>query len=273
MRPFGLIVVAAVLCTAAIGDETDLAAVIVAGGADPASSTLLVRRLSDGATWVSNPARAEQRFPPASTSKIAHTLIAIETGYARPDSEFEWDGTLRFVDAWNRDQTLASAFAVSAVWVYQRITSDLGAATMAEWIDRLDYGNEDIGDTADLTTYWLQGPLSISANEQVGFLTRLATNDLPLSADTLASAKSIMVADEGDDWTLYAKTGWRMDPNGTDIGWYVGWLETTGETPDESADIWVFALNLDMASDNDTAKRRPIVHEALRQLGAMPDQG
>ncbi len=267
MSRFGLIVLAAALSAAAIGDETDLAAVIVAGGADPASSTLLVRRLSDGATWVSNPARAEQRFPPASTSKIVHTLIAIETGYAAPDSEFEWDGTVRFVDAWNRDQTLASAFAVSAVWVYQRMTSDLGAVTMAEWIDRLDYGNEDVGSEADLTTYWLQGPLSISASEQIGFLGRLATNDLPLSADSLATAKSIMVADTGEDWTLYAKTGWRMNPEGTDIGWYVGWLETTGNAPD----TWVFALNLDMTSDDDTAKRRPIVHEALRQIGALPD--
>jgi beta-lactamase class D len=267
----GLVRLATLLCFAAVpaaGDEPDLAGIISARGADPASSTLLIVRLSDRATWASNPERAERRFPPASTSKIAHTLIAIETGYALPDSAFEWDGTARFVDAWNRDQTLASAFSVSAVWVYQRITSDLGHATMAEWIDRLDYGNETIGSAADLTTYWLQGPLAISAREQIDFLTRLANADLPLSAVTMAAAKPVMVADSGNGWVLYAKTGWQLVPDGTDLGWYVGWLQSTGASPD----TWVFAFNLDMQLDEDVAKRRPIVHEALRQVGALPDQ-
>ena len=271
MTRAGVVVLAAVLGAAAaapaIGDQPDLAEVITAGGADPASATLLIVRLSDGATWVSNPARANRRYPPASTSKIVHTLIAIETGYARPDSAFEWDGTVRFVDAWNRDQTLASAFAVSAVWVYQRITADLGHATIAEWLEHLDYGNQYIGGETDLTTYWLKGPLAISAREQIDFLTRLATDDLPLAAATLAAAKPIMVADSGEGWTLYAKTGWRLDPDNADLGWYVGWLELAGASPDS----WVFAFNLDMNSEADVAKRRPIVREALRQVGALPD--
>lgn len=272
MTRTGLVVLATVLCTAAaaaIGDRSDLAEVVAAGGADPASSTLLVVRLSDGATWASNPERASRRFPPASTSKIVHTLIAIETGYATPDSAFAWDGTVRFVDAWNRDQTLASAFAVSAVWVYQRITADLGQATMAEWLDRLDYGNETVGNDADLTTYWLQGPLAISAREQVDFLARLANDDLPLSAATLAAAKPVMAADSGEGWTLYAKTGWQLVPDAADLGWYVGWLQSQGASPD----TWVFAFNLDMHSAEDAARRRPIVREALRRVGALPAQG
>ncbi len=271
MTRVGRVALAAALFAASpvtTAGEADLAGVVAAGGVDPESSTLLVTRLSDGAEWVSNPVRAGERFPPASTSKIVHTLIAIETAYATAATEFEWDGTVRLVDAWNRDQTLASAFAVSAVWVYQTMTSDLGAAVMADWIDRLEYGNEDTGTEADLTTYWLQGPLAISAREQVHFLSRLVNGELPLSAATLAAARPVMVADRGDDWTLYAKTGWRMDPDGPDIGWYVGWLETTGESPD----TWVFALNLDMRSDADTALRRPIARQALRHVGALQDR-
>ena len=93
MRPVGLAVLAAALCAApapATSGEPDLEEAILAGGADPAASTLLIVRRSDGATWISNPDRAARRYPPASTSKIVHTLIAIETGYATPASEFEW---------------------------------------------------------------------------------------------------------------------------------------------------------------------------------------
>ncbi len=263
------VALAAALCIAvctARGEEDGLARVLQTHEVDPAASTLLLVRLSDGARWVSNPERAERRFAPASTSKIVHTLIAIETGYATPDSFFEWDGTVRFVDAWNRDQTLASAYAVSAVWVYQRITSELGAATMSSWLDRLDYGNADIGGEGDLTTYWLNGPLAISASEQVEFLTRLANEALPLSADTMATARPVMIADSGEDWTLYAKTGWQWVEDGTDLGWYVGWLTTAGD----ASDTWVFAFNLDVHSDADVRKRRPVVREALAAVGALP---
>ncbi|MEL6464808.1 MAG: penicillin-binding transpeptidase domain-containing protein, partial [Pseudomonadota bacterium] len=74
------------------------------------TSTIIVKRLSDGQRWISNPARAQQRFSPASTSKIPHTLIALESGLATPETVFAWDSVHRSSRTWNRDQTLASAF-------------------------------------------------------------------------------------------------------------------------------------------------------------------
>jgi beta-lactamase class D len=242
----------------------DVGALLAAAGVPPAASTMLVVRLDDGREWSSNPARIDERFVPASTSKIPHTLIALETGYANgPETFFEWDGEPRLFAAWNQDQTLGTAYQRSAIWVYQRIARDLGYETMARWIERLDYGNGDTGGPADLTTYWLEGPLAISAREQVDFLSRLVRDELPLRHNTLVVARTIMRADAGEGLVLYAKTGWGSRDGATDIGWYVGWIETDG--PD-----WAFALNLDMPDEAARARRVPAARAVLAALGAIP---
>lgn len=230
---------------------------------------MLVVRLEDGREWHSNPARAGTRFVPASTSKIPHTLIALETGYAEgPDTFFEWDGVERAFDAWNGDQTLATAYSRSAVWAYQRIAAELGSNTMRKWLTLFDYGNHDVGAPDEVTTYWLQGPLEISAREQVAFLGRLARNELPVKPGTLAAGKAIMRADRGDDWTMYAKTGWGMRPGQADIGWYVGWVEREPVDP-EPGPTWVFAFNLDMADEATRSLRVPAARAVLGALGAI----
>lgn len=230
---------------------------------DPARSALLVVRLDDGNEWQSNPARIGERFVPASTSKIPHTLIALETGYAGPDKAFAWDGAQRAFAAWNQDQTLASAYRHSAVWVYQQIASDIGSETMGTWLTHFDYGNHDVGGPEDVTTYWLDGPLAISAREQVAFLTRLARNELPIDRGTRVLGRSVMQADAGPGWTLYAKTGWGARTDNADIGWYVGWVE-----PDAGS-AWVFAFNLDMPDEEARGQRIPLVRAVLAELGAI----
>ena len=154
--------------------QRDLSEIVESEDVDPDKSALLIVRLEDGAEWVSGGDRIETTYPPASTSKIPHTLIALETGYVDgPDNFFVWDGTKRFVDVWNQDQTLSSAFEYSAVWVYQEITRGIGYETMTEWMDRFEYGNCNIGMPEDITTYWLVGPLETSARDQVQFLSKL----------------------------------------------------------------------------------------------------
>ena len=248
---------------------TDLSALVAGEGADVSRSALLIVRLEDGARWASGGARIDERFQPASTSKIPHTLIALETGLVHgPDTPFAWDGVDRSIAAWNQDQTMATAFARSAVWVYQEIASRLGRETMSDWLTRFDYGNQDVGGEADLTTYWLRGPLAISAREQTDFLERLVRRDLPLSDRTYAIGEAIMRTDAGDGWTLYAKTGWRHDGVTVDIGWYVGWLETTVQG---RAQTYVFAFNLDMLDpQQDRGRRAGTVRAALTEIGALP---
>ena len=256
---------------------TDISAVVRAEGVDPARAALLIIRRRDRAEWRSGGDRIGRRFPPASTSKIPHTLIALETGLAGDgETRFEWDGVERALPVWNQDQTLATAFARSAVWVYQRITSRLGRGVMSDWITRFGYGNADVGGENDLTTYWLRGPLAISAREQTVFLEKLIDRTLPLSDRTYDIGRRVIRTESGEGWSLYSKTGWRQDGVNTDIGWYVGWLETAN--PDTgtnkgmmTGDTYVFAFNMDMPDPaQDVPKRIRAVKAALSRIGALP---
>jgi|GEM_PF-2507697 len=74
--------------------------------------TLVIASLAGDTRHVWNEERAQTRYTPASTFKIPNTLIALEEGIDK-DRVFKWDGEKRFVEDWNQDQTLASAFRVS----------------------------------------------------------------------------------------------------------------------------------------------------------------
>lgn len=224
-----------------------------------AVGTLLIRRLGDGREWVHDPSRAGTPLLPASTFKIANAAIALETGVVTgADELFPWDGRQRELEAWNRDLTLGEAMATSAVPVYQEVARRVGSERMAEWLQRLDYGNGDIG--GGLERFWLDGALRISAREQVDFLERLLTGDLPLSQRTLDELTTMLRLDGGDGWALYGKTGWA---SAVDLGWWVGWT-VQGE------ERYGFALNMDMSLMEDAPKRISIARRALVEVGALP---
>ena len=238
-------------------------------GVDPARAALLVVRLEDGRRWASGGARIDRRFVVASTSKIPHTLIAIETGaVSGPDEWFEWDGETRFLPAWNRSQTLAEAYRNSTVWIYQTITPRIGSAALHDWLAAFGFGNADTGGPDAVTTYWLKGPLKASAAEQAAFLTRLARHELPLSARTYDLAIPVMQVDTGETWRLYAKSGWYSSDTDQDIGWYVGWLEQAGGA---APGTYVYAFNMDVnVPETDIPKRPEAVRRALSDIGALP---
>ena len=91
---------------------------------------------------------------------------------------------------------------------------------------------------------------------------------LPLSARTYRLALPVMLADEGEDWRLYAKTGWYSSDEAQDIGWYVGWLEQgSGAAPG----TYVFAFDMDIETpETDIPKRPAAVRQALVDIGALP---
>jgi beta-lactamase class D len=252
----------------AAGNDPLLESALVAEGIDPATSALVIYRIEDEKTWMSGGTRVFARFTPASTSKIPHTLLALESGViSGPDEVFRWDGTRHEIDGWNETQTFRTAFARSTVWIYQIVVPKIGAARLTDWLSSFGYGNADIGEPGDLRRYWLQGPLAISAAEQVAFLSRLARRTLPLTANTYVQGLPMMEAGRGEGWVMYAKTGWKRIAGETDLGWYVGWIEqTSGDAPG----TYVFALNMDMdGSWDDANRRRPAVFRALAAIGAL----
>ncbi len=229
--------------------------------------TFVLRKLGEDQLRIHNSARAEEAMIPASTFKILNSLIALETGAVDSvDEVIPWDGVDRSIDAWNRDQTLRSGIAVSAVWAYQELARRIGEEQMAEWVTAAGYGNADIGGPID--EFWLRGELRISAVEQVNVLARLLRDELPFSVEHQAAVREILVQDEGDGWTFGYKTGTALSTEPV-LGWLVGYTEYNGST-------WVFATNLDLGgSANLDEQIDPLVRQQLARAilaaeGALP---
>jgi beta-lactamase class D len=203
--------------------------------------------------------RAEKAFLPASTFKIPHALIALETGAVANSSEvIKWDGQPRGWDKWERDQTLASALKYSAVWAFQVIARRIGPERMGAWVDRLGFGNRDISGKID--SFWLDGALRISAFEQIDFLRRLYEGTLPASPEIQAEVRRLLITDSTEHYVLHGKTGWAEHPD-PDLGWYVGWIERPSK-------VMFFALNLDMPDPRkDRHARHTIAREGLALFG------
>jgi hypothetical protein len=128
------------------------------------------------------------------------------------------------------------------------------------YIREAGYG--ELAEPFDTTTFWLDGSLQISAQEQVAFLKQVVRRQLPFDAENYATLKAVMLAERTPDYALYAKTGWaaRATPQ---IGWYVGYVET----PD---DTWVFATNITVREPADLALRPALAKASSRPSASFP---
>src|SRR5713226_2073164 len=92
------------------------------------AGTFVGYKVDDYLIIASDKDRSGEAKLPASTFKIPNSLIALETGVVEdPDKDiFKWDGVKRSIEAWNRDHTMRTAIAASAVPVYQEIARHIG---------------------------------------------------------------------------------------------------------------------------------------------------
>jgi beta-lactamase class D len=170
-----------------------------------------------------------------------------------------YGGKPQMIKAWEHDMSLRDAIKVSNVPVYQELARRTGIERMREQLSKLDYGNGDIGKVVD--TFWLVGPLQISAIEQARFQAKLAQDKLPFPKPAMASTREIMLLEKTAQYSLYGKTGWS---NSTEpgIGWWTGWVHKGGR-------VYAFALNIDIVDDDDGQKRVPLGRASLAALGLI----
>ena len=224
--------------------------------------TVVVIDERENAFWGYGETRAKTRYSPASTFKIPHALFALDTGIIRDEFQIiPWDGEKRYFDSWNKDQTLRSSMRNSVVWVYQKIAQSIGEKGEKDYLKRIDYGNTKL--SSNVSTFWLDGSLKISAIEQVAFLKRLYSNELPFLVEYQRLVKDVMIVEAGKNWILRAKTGTYVQRSKPTLGWYVGWVEW----PEGAV---FFALNIDMPKESDYPKRIEIARSILRSIKALP---
>jgi beta-lactamase class D len=215
----------------------------------------------DGVLLGHDEARARTRFVPASSFKIANTLIGLARNTVRDlDEVLPWDGQPQPFPQWEREMSLREAFPISNVPVFQELARRTGLDTYRKDLARLGYGNATVGERVD--RFWLDGPLAISAVEQVEFLARLAAGTLPYPPGAQRSVRVLARMESGPGWALYGKTGWQNAPQ-PGVGWWVGWVECGRRT-------YPFALNLDIGSTADAELRMALGRASLQAAGVLP---
>src|SRR5262245_45759400 len=99
------------------------AAVAASSAPGPAArrECVMIQALDAAEPYVSDAAECALPTAPASTFKIPHSLIALETGVvASPRDVVKWDGARQPFPAWERDHSLDSAVKSSVVWYFRR---------------------------------------------------------------------------------------------------------------------------------------------------------
>ena len=225
--------------------------------------TFVGYKVDDYLVIASDRNRSGEAKLPASTFKIPNSIIALETGVVGdPDKDvFKWDGVVRSIEAWNKDHTMRSAIAASAVPVYQEIARRIGEERMQKYVDLLDYGNRDIGGGID--QFWLTGNLRIDPVQQVDFVDRLRRGVLPVSKRSQDLVRDILPVTKAGDAVIRAKSGLLGAEIGKpSLGWMVGWAEK-GEART------VFALNMDCREPRHIADRMTITQQCLADIGGI----
>ena len=214
----------------------------------------------NGDTWnVYDMEQATLRTAPNSTYKIYDALFGLEEGVIAPDDSFmAWDGTNHPFEAWNRNQDLFSAMQSSVNWYFEEIDKQIGSSAIQNYIRKIGYGNEIVN--ADLSAYWMQGALKISPIEQVELLTALYNNQFDFAPENINAVKNSICLFSSEDKNFYGKTGTgRVD--GQDVnGWFVGLLETAGNT-------YFFATNIQATENATGSKASEISLSILSHMG------
>jgi beta-lactamase class D len=230
---------------------------------DGTEGTFVGYKVEDYLVIASDTVRSGEAKLPASTFKIPNSLIALETGVVGdPDKDvFKWDGVTRSIEAWNKDHTMRSAIAASAVPVYQEIARRIGPERMQKFVDLFDYGNRNIGGGID--QFWLTGDLRIDPVQQVDFVDRLRRGVLPVSKRSQDLVRDILPVTKVGDAVIHAKSGLlgaeRGEPS---LGWMVGWVEK-GDAQT------VFALNMDCKEPRHVADRMTLAQACLKDIGSI----
>lgn len=163
-------------------------------------------------------------YLPASTYKIPHSLIALETELVK-DQNFisKYDGEPRAFEIWNQDLTFKKAFQYSCVPCYQAIAVEVGVNRMNKYVSKLEYGEMAI-DSSNLTSFWLVGESKISPLQQINLLQRLYSEELPIQKRNIHIVKDMMKEKERNGYQWSGKTGMVVLEN-TNQTWYIGFIE------------------------------------------------
>jgi len=144
----------------------------------------------------------------------------------------KWDGKKDTRDVANQDHNAKTWMSDSIVWFSQRITQKLGKKKFQNYLNTFDYGNKDL--SAGITEAWLVSPsdkrpaLKISAYEQVEFMKKLWTDQLPASPRAMQLTRDITYIETSPNgFKLNGKTGsnFHDKQKKVHLGWFISHIK------------------------------------------------
>ncbi|MBO9667549.1 MAG: class D beta-lactamase [Bdellovibrio sp.] len=183
-----------------------------------------------------NPENCKLQLPAASTFKVPLAVMAFDAKVLKNEKEvLRWDGVQRKPE-WDHDQNAQSWMKDSVVWFSQRLTPKLREWRLKKYLKKFNYGNQNL--SGGITEAWLMPPnaigtpLSISAYEQVDFMSKLWSDQLPVSHRAQRLTREITFLETSPkSFKLSGKTGSSFydKKNNIRLGWFIAHLEGGGK--------------------------------------------
>lgn len=155
--------------------------------------------------------------------------------------------------------TVGEAFRRSPLVFEKEIASRIGTTNFREWMDSVKYGNMLLKPIMD--SFWYDGTLKISLDEQLGLIEQLYFGKLPFQERTQRLVKSMMRQQTDSLYSLSYKSGFDR------IGryrqaWVLGWIEQQNHP-------YFFAMYAkDSTAEGDFRQRTlTLLHAVLNQQG------
>jgi beta-lactamase class D len=182
-------------------------------------------------------AHCKERLPAASTFKVPLAVMAFDAKILRDENTvLKWDGKTDVREEVNHDHSAKTWMRDSVVWYSQRITQKLGKRRLEMFLQSFRYGNQDL--RGGLTEAWLmpptteKGALKISAFEQVEFLKRLWTDNLPATKRAMRLARDITFLESSPKgFALHGKTGSNFydADRKVHMGWFIAHIQSADQ--------------------------------------------
>lgn len=177
--------------------------------------------------------RCKERLPACSTFKVPLAVMAFDAKVLRDENQvYKWDGKKDSREEVNRDHNAKTWMRDSVVWFSQRITPKLGSKKLQGYLQKFNYGNQDMKD--GLTKAWLISPsevnsgLRISGYEQLDFMKNLWTSKLPVSERSMQLTREITYLETSPKgFKLSGKTGSNFydKEHKQHLGWFISHIQ------------------------------------------------
>jgi beta-lactamase class D/imidazolonepropionase-like amidohydrolase len=235
--------IAAVIANGRYLDRAALDALLDVAARPNRHECFMLQPLDGSPAFVNDRAECAVRTAPASTFKIPHSLIALETGVITdPLLPVPWDGTKQNFPSWEREHSLDSAVKNSVIWFFRRTAGLIGRERMLQSLAKIGYSGDSF--EGDITAFWINGDLTVSGEEQLRFLQKLVQYELPVERKDVDAVKAAFLMPPGKltnasgvhDFALQwpqplivrAKTG-NTTVREERVSWLIGHIESKGK--------------------------------------------